>query len=287
MTMTKYKDYLVKIFAYLSIFLIMLVFFSIFSFVFLNGASEINLNFLTENPKGLPIGVEGGIKDPILGSFLLMILSMIFSTVLGVAFAIYNKLFCQTKIIKVALTFIIQCVSSIPSIIIGLFVYGFFIVSLDIPKSLFTASLALSFMVFPFVELNVEKLLDEYDRRCIRDSYALGVDKIYMCRKLILPTISNKILSISILAGSYAIGATAPLLLTGVVFMAKPSGIFNPVMALPFHLHMLLSQSIATEKAYATALVLIAILLLLNLISEIIMKNIGGRLVEYLRNKKS
>lgn len=105
------------------------------------------------------------------------------------------------------------------------------------------------------MELNVEKLIEEFDRQCIRDSYALGIDKIYMCRKLILPTISNKIVSISILAGSYAVGATAPLLLTGAVFMAKPSGLFNPVMALPFHLHMLLSQSVATEKAYATAMV--------------------------------
>ena len=185
------------------------------------------------------------------------------------------------------LSFLIQCISSIPSIIIGLFVYGFFIVTLNIPKSLFTASIALSLMVFPFVELNVEKLIEEFDRQCIRDSYALGIDKIYMCRKLILPTISNKIVSISILAGSYAVGATAPLLLTGVVFMAKPSGLFNPVMALPFHLHMLLSQSVATEKAYATAMVLIGLLIILNLLSEIIMRNIGGKIVEYIRNKKS
>ena len=259
----------------------------IFSFVFFNGISGINLKFLTENPKGMPLGVDGGIRNAIIGSFLLMILSMFFSTVLGICFAIYNKIFCKSKIIKMLLSFLIQCISSIPSIIIGLFVYGFFIVTLNIPKSLFTASIALSLMVFPFVELNVEKLIEEFDRQSIRDSYALGIDKIYMCRKLILPTISNKIVSISILAGSYAVGATAPLLLTGVVFMAKPSGLFNPIMALPFHLHMLLSQSVATEKAYATAMVLIGLLIILNLLSEIIMRNIGGKIVEYIRNKKS
>lgn len=265
----------------------MIAIFSIFSFIFFNGFSEISLKFLMENPKGLPIGVDGGIKNAIIGSFLLMLLSMIFSTVLGVCFAIYNKIFCKSRFLKTVLSFVVQCVSSIPSIIIGLFVYGFFIVTLNIPKSLFTASIALSLMVFPFVELNVEKLLAEFDRQCIRDSYALGIDKLYMCRKLILPTISNKIVSISILAGSYAIGATAPLLLTGVVFMAKPNGLLSPVMALPFHLHMLLSQSFGTQKAYATALVLIGILIILNLLSEIIMRNIGGKIVEYIRNKKS
>lgn len=285
--MIRFKDNLIKLFAYISIFIVMTAIFLIFSFVFFNGISGINLKFLTENPKGMPLGVDGGIRNAIIGSFLLMILSMIFSTALGISFAIYNKIFCKSKIIKMLLSFLIQCISSIPSIIIGLFVYGFFIVTLNIPKSLFTASIALSLMVFPFVELNVEKLIEEFDRQSIRDSYALGIDKIYMCRKLILPTISNKIVSISILAGSYAAGATAPLLLTGVVFMAKPSGLFNPVMALPFHLHMLLSQSVATEKAYATAMVLIGLLIILNLLSEIIMRNIGGKIVEYIRNKKS
>ena len=285
--MIRFKDNLIKIFAYFSIFVVMIAIFLIFSFIFFNGFSEISLKFLMENPKGLPIGVDGGIKNAIIGSFLLMLLSMIFSTVLGVCFAIYNKIFCKSRFLKTVLSFVVQCVSSIPSIIIGLFVYGFFIVTLNIPKSLFTASIALSLMVFPFVELNVEKLLAEFVRQCIRDSYALGIDKLYMCRKLILPTISNKIVSISILAGSYAAGATAPLLLTGVVFMAKPSGLFNPVMALPFHLHMLLSQSFGTQKAYATALVLIGILIILNLLSEIIMRNIGGKVVEYIRNKKS
>lgn len=285
--MIRFKDNLIKIFAYFSIFVVMIAIFSIFSFIFFNGFSEISLKFLMENPKGLPIGVDGGIKNAIIGSFLLMLLSMIFSTVFGVCFAIYNKIFCKSRFLKTVLSFVVQCVSSIPSIIIGLFVYGFFIVTLNIPKSLFTASIALSLMVFPFVELNVEKLLAEFDRQCIRDSYALGIDKLYMCRKLILPTISNKIVSISILAGSYAIGATAPLLLTGVVFMAKPNGLLSPVMALPFHLHMLLSQSVGTQKAYATALVLIGILIILNLLSEIIMRNIGGKIVEYIRNKKS
>ena len=285
--MIRFKDNLIKLFACISIFIVMTAIFLIFSFVFFNGISGINLKFLTENPKGMPLGVDGGIRNAIIGSFLLMILSMFFSTVLGICFAIYNKIFCKSKIIKMLLSFLIQCISSIPSIIIGLFVYGFFIVTLNISKSLFTASIALSLMVFPFVELNVEKLIEEFDRQSIRDSYALGIDKIYMCRKLILPTISNKIVSISILAGSYAIGATAPLLLTGVVFMAKPNGLFNPIMALPFHLHMLLSQSVATEKAYATAMVLIGLLIILNLLSEIIMRNIGGKIVEYIRNKKS
>ena len=141
--MIRFKDNLIKLFAYISIFIVMTAIFLIFSFVFFNGSSGINLKFLTENPKGMPLGVDGGIRNAIIGSFLLMILSMFFSTILGICFAIYNKIFCKSKIIKMLLSFLIQCISSIPSIIIGLFVYVFFIVTLNIPKSLFTEIIAL------------------------------------------------------------------------------------------------------------------------------------------------
>ena len=177
--------------------------------------------------------------------------------------------------------------ASIPSILLGMFVYGLFIVSLDIPKSLLTASITLALMVFPFVEVSVEKVISQIDEKMLRDSFALGVDKNFMARKLVLPTIRKNIISILILAGSYAIGATAPLLLTGVVFMAKAEGLLSPVMALPFHLHMLLSQSVATQNAYATALVLIFILIILHLLSAIVLFDIGEKIARYFKHKRS
>ena len=78
--MIRFKDNLIKIFSFVSIFIVISTIFLIFSFIFYNGVSGINLKFLTENPKGMPLGVEGGINNAIIGSFLLMILSMFFST---------------------------------------------------------------------------------------------------------------------------------------------------------------------------------------------------------------
>lgn len=67
------------------------------------------------------------------------------------------------------------------------------------------------------------------------------------------------------------------LYFTGVVFITKSTSLLKPVMALPFHLHMLLSQSVATEKVYATALVLIFILsLIIHILSELIIRNVGN-----------
>lgn len=285
--MNRAKDNLIKFYSYFSITLILFIIFTIFYFIFIKGFFEINLGFLLENPKGTPLGSDGGIRNAIIGSFLLMFISTSFSMILGVSCAIYNKIFCESKSIQIVIKFIVSTVSSIPSIILGLFVYGFFIVNLSIPRGLLTASITLSLMTFSFVEINIEKSIDELDRQFFKDSFALGMDKYYMSRKMVLPLIRKNILSTFILAGSYAIGATAPLILTGVVFITNVNGLFTPVMALPFHLHTLLSQSVGIEKAYATSFVLILILLLLHIISEVILRNLGGKLVEYIRNKKS
>ena len=260
--MNAFKDFLVKFYAYLCVFIVIAVIFWIFYFIFANGISQINLDFLTKNPQGLNLGESGGIRDAIIGSFLLMILSMIFSALLGVSCAIYRQIYCTSRTIKLGLKF-------------------------SIPKSLLTASITLALMVFPFVEVSVEKVISQIDEKMLRDSFALGVDKNFMARKLVLPTIRKNIISILILAGSYAIGATAPLLLTGVVFMAKAEGLLSPVMALPFHLHMLLSQSVATQNAYATALVLIFILIILHLLSAVVLFDIGEKIARYFKHKRA
>lgn len=88
---------------------------------------------------------------------------MLFSPGILGCCAVYNVVFNKSKLINLLITLSVQCVSSIPSIIIGLFVYGFFIVTLKIPQSLLAASIALSIMVFPFVEIQTEKAINDID----------------------------------------------------------------------------------------------------------------------------
>ena len=283
----KIKDFIIKIWIYLSTVTVFFIIFSIIYFVVSKGIKEINLSFLTENPKGMPLGSEGGIKNAIIGSVFLMFLAIVFSIILGTGCAIYSTVYCNSKKINMAIRLVIQCISSVPSIIIGLFVYGFFIVTLNIPRSMLTAGISLGIMVFPFVEIRIEKSIMNIDKKIIRESFSLGVGKDYMCKKLILPVIKKEIMSTGILSGSYAMGANAPLLLTGAVFIGGSSNrLLRPVMALPFHLHMLLGQTALYEKAYATAFVLICILIIMHILSEVIMLGTGGIFIEYIRNKK-
>lgn len=265
------KDILTKIIIKFLFLINILILISILSFIIYKGFKEINLSFIFDSPTGMPQGTEGGIFPAIVGSFYSMTLAMIISAILAVLTAVFNTYFNKFRLLREGIRFIIKNIAGLPSIIFALFGYGMFIVIFGIEKSLLTLSLTLAMMVFPFIEINTEKVFEELDQQMSIDSRALGVSKEYTVFKLILPYSFKKILSTILLAGSYAAGATAPVILTGAVLIANvPDSIMKPVMVLPFHLNMLLSQGISVEKAYGTSLVLIILVFLTNLGSLIL-----------------
>jgi phosphate transport system permease protein len=102
-----------------------------------------------------------------------------------------------------------------------------------------------------------------------------------LLQKIILPQASPHLLSAVLLAIGYAAGATAPIMVTAAVVMSRgPISLANPVMALPFHLYVLFSQHISTERAYGTALVLVLILLFLNILSLYLRSFYGKRVAK-------
>jgi phosphate transport system permease protein len=152
-----------------------------------------------------------------------------------------------------------------------MFGYTLLIVYLKISRSLLTAGITLGVMIFPYIQVRVEKILNEVDSSVVNSSYALGVSKYYTISKLILPICKADITSAILLAGGFAMGATAPIMLTGaVIFAPIPKSVFSPIMALPFHLYILTGEGISLEKAYGTATVLIIILLIINVLSLIL-----------------
>ena len=94
---------------------------------------------------------------------------------------------------------------------------------------------------------------------------ALGVSPAYMLRRIILPQSWRAIIGSILLALGYAAGATAPIMVTAAAISAPASGnLFDPVMALPYHLYLLFNEHISLDNAYATALLLVIMLLILN-----------------------
>ncbi|MCW6111361.1 phosphate ABC transporter permease PstA [Clostridium sporogenes] len=267
------KDILLLLWYFLSTFLVVFIVFFIIAYVLKNGIHTINKEFLLDNPKGMPLGKEGGIFPAIVGSLLLMFISSITASILGIATAVYLTLYNKNKKIDGIIHIIIHSISGIPSIVLGLFGYSFLVFFLDLGVSLLAGAITLSIMIFPYIEVVTEKAIEEVDKKLIVSSYSLGIDKTYTFFKIILPQCVEEIVSGIMLSGGFAMGATAPIMLTSAVISAPtPDSIMSPVMALSYHLYILISQGISMENAYGTAFVLMSILIILNFLSMLIIR---------------
>lgn len=264
----KNRDIIFKLWIILSTIIVALTVLYILGYILGKGLGSIDLEFILKSPRGIPLGSEGGVFPAIIGSLLLMGLACIFASVLAISTAIYTVFYCRHKGIMNLIHLVVQCMAGIPSIIVGMFGYTLLIVYFRIARSLLTASITLGIMIFPYIQVRVEKILNEIDINIINSSYALGISKFYTIFKLVLPACRADITSTILLAGGFAMGATAPIILTGaVIFAPIPSSILSPVMALPFHLYILTGEGISIEKAYGTAAILILVLLIINIIS--------------------
>lgn len=264
----KIKDYLFKIWIVFSTFLVVTVVIYIFGYIIKNGIGTISKEFIFDGPKGMPIGSEGGVFPAIVGSIFLMLIACGFASILAISTAIYTVFYCKSKRIEGIIHLIVQCMSGTPSIVLGLFGYTLLVLYLGLGRSLLSGGITLGIMIFPYIQVRVEKTLREVNNTIISSSYVLGVSKLYTIFRLVLPICRADIISAITLAGGFAMGATAPIILTAaVIFAPTPESLSSPVMALPFHLYMLTGEGISLEKAYGTAFVLIMILLIINIIA--------------------
>lgn len=256
------EGFFIKAWLYISVIIVLTVTSYIIFHIFISGWSSLSLEFLLASPAGMPLGTEGGILPAIMGTLALGAVSITVASFLGVATATYQFLFCRTLWIKSGIRIVIQCIAGIPSIVLGLFGYTFFVVSLDMGYSLLAGGSTLAIMIFPVVAVNTEKALAETNQNQILSSYALGISKAYTFFGIILPQTKKDIISGILLAVVFAMGATAPIMLTAAVLSASaPTSLSKPVMALPYHLYILASQRLSVDHAYGTALVLLLILL--------------------------
>jgi len=162
----------------------------------------------------------------------------------------------------------------VPSIVFGLFGMALFVNTLKFGDSILAGSLTLSLMVLPIIIRTTEEALKSVDDSMRIGSYALGATKLQTIRKVVLPICYPNIVTGLILSVSRVSGETAPILFTAATYFLDrlPHSIFDQVMALPYHLYVLTTSGTDMEKAkpmaYGTALVLIIIVLLVNLLAN-------------------
>ena len=169
------KDFFIKLWAYISgIFVIFTVIF-IFGYIFFKGYKAISFKFLTDVPKGIILGKEGGIAPAIIGSFLSTGLACIFAGIFSLCTSIY-LVFYEKNIKRIQFIHsVIKCIGGIPSIVTGLFGYTMFTLYLGLGRSVISGALTLAVMIFPVMEIRIEKSLREVNKNIINASYSLGV----------------------------------------------------------------------------------------------------------------
>lgn len=267
----KWIGRLAKLWAYVSFGLVCAVILFLFGYVFYRGADTISVEFLTEAPKGLVLGEEGGIFPAIVGSLAFTATAIVLGGIPAVASALYLVFYCKNRKVDRIVHLVIQCISGIPSIVLGLFSYSFLVRDLNFGRCIFSAGVALAIMILPFIEVRAEKAFKEVPAEMIQSSKALGCSGYYTVTRIILPSCRGELVSGMILGGCYAMGATAPMIFTGAVaYAAVPKSLFSPAMALPLHLYLLVAQGTTSlDTAYGTALVMMAMILISNMLATV------------------
>jgi phosphate transport system permease protein len=246
----------------------------------IKGGSVINIDFLFTAPTdGM---TAGGIFPALLGTVWLVAVALLVSVPLGIAAAIYLSEYAGnnwfTRIINLA----IINLAGVPSIVHALFGVGAFVLFFGFGTSILAASLTLAIMTLPVVIVATRESLQAVPHAFREACWNMGATRWQTIRRVVLPNAVSGILTGVILEVSRTTGETAPIMFTGAVFFTPflPQGVFDQTMAMSLHLFVVSTQvpGVPDDLPYGVALVLIAMVLIMNSLS------IAVRM--YLRGKK-
>ena len=244
--------------------LIVIVFvLGIIIYLIVKGGSALTWEFLTQKPSG---GMkEGGISTVIIGTLYLVLGTLVFSLPIGIFSAVYLHEYARknrlTRIIRLS----IVNMAGVPSVVFGLFGLGFFVIFLNLGRSVIAGSLTLALLILPTIITTTEEALKTVPDTYRHASLALGATKWQTIIRIVLPQAMPGIITGAVLGIGRAAGETAPILFTAAAFYQPnlPKSVFSQVMALPYHLYVLATQvaDAPDEKKWGTALVLLLIVL--------------------------
>lgn len=261
---------------------IVLVLVAILGFIVYKGIGVISWDFLTTGPTdGM---TKGGIWPAIVGTFYLMVGSALFAFPVGIMSGIYMNEYAPkgSKVVRF-IRVMTNNLSGIPSIVFGLFGMALFVNYLDFGDSILAGSLTLGLLSLPVVIRTTEESLKAIPDSIREGSLALGATKLQTIRRVVLPMGMPNIITGLILALGRVSGETAPILFTCAAYFLPqlPTSVFDQCMALPYHLYVLATSGTDMEAqmpiAYGTALVLIAIILIINIIASLVRKYFQNR----------
>jgi phosphate transport system permease protein len=265
--------------------------------VIVNGADRLNGYFLTHSMRGVFGGMDaGGIYHAIMGTLLVTGGAAVISVPIGLLTAIYLVEYGRGPLAR-WVTFFIDVMTGIPSIVAGLFAYALFAVFVGPGVRMgIVGSVALSVLMIPVVVRSAEEMLRLVPNELREAAYALGVPKWLTVLRVVLRTSVAGITTGVMLAVSRVIGETAPLLITVGVIDSINFNLFDGrMMTLPVYVYRQYSQGLVPcnaaadavciptinyDRAWAAALTLIVIVMVLNLAGRLVTRWFAPRVVD-------
>ncbi len=241
---------------------------AIIGYVLKNGIMHINIEFLTQEPSRM--GKEGGIFSIIVGTLYLTAISLIIATPIGVAAAIFFTEYSAGKRWVSSIRFFTEILAGIPSIIFGLFGFAFFVIFLGLGWSLISGGLTLAIMILPTLIRATEESLKTVPMAYREGSLSLGASKLQTIIRVVIPSCLPGILTGIILGVGRAIGETAAVMLTAGSNLKLPTSLLDSSRTMSVHLYTLTSEGLSMEKTFATAALLIIIVLIINTLATFI-----------------
>jgi phosphate transport system permease protein len=238
-----------------------------------NGAGTVNGDFITHSLRNIgPKDAGGGVYHGIVGTLEQAAISSTISIPVALLVAVYLVEYGRGRLARLV-TFFVDVMTGIPSIVAGLFIFTVWVLVLGFHRAGFPAALALSILMIPTVVRSTEEMLKLVPDELREASLALGVPKWRTILKVVIPTALPGIVTGVMLGIARVIGETAPLLLLlGATDSINLDPTTGPQSALPMIIfdQAARPQSTAVARAWGAALVLIAIVMLLNLTARLV-----------------
>jgi phosphate transport system permease protein len=231
------------------------------------GLPAISVDFFTKNPAPV-FQTGGGIKNAIVGTFIMTAMATIISVPMGILIAIFNVEFAHPQVAE-TVRLALNVLAGVPTIVIGIFIFGLLVVGNG--QSAIAASIGLSIVMLPLIARATEEVLVLVPSSLREAGMALGATRARTVITVILPTAVGGIVTATIVAVARAAGETAPLLFTSSIFAnSVVTNVHQAMASIPLTIYVdSESPSVADQQtAWAAALVLMIAVLVSGIIGR-------------------